>query len=69
MSKGLVLVTGATGFVGTEVSRQLIDAGYSVRGTSRSQGKIKDWEEFNPEYKSKMTCTLFLRGLFLSSSF
>ena len=59
MSKGLVLVSGATGFVGTEVVRQFVDAGYSVRGTARSWDKVKDWEEFNPEYKSKVECTFW----------
>ena len=31
-----VLVTGATGFIGAEIVRQLLDAGYSVRGTTRN---------------------------------
>ncbi|KAJ7499377.1 NAD dependent epimerase/dehydratase [Mycena latifolia] len=50
MGKGLVLVSGATGFVGTEVARQLADAGYTVRGTARSAAKIQDWKNANPEY-------------------
>ena len=56
MSKGLVLVTGANGFVGTAVTRSFADAGYLVRGTIRSQGKVKDWEKWNPEYKDKVEC-------------
>jgi dihydroflavonol-4-reductase len=35
-SKGLVLVTGATGFVAGHVIQQLLAAGYHVRGTVRS---------------------------------
>ena len=31
-----VLVTGATGFVAAEIVRQLLEAGYSVRGTTRN---------------------------------
>ncbi|TDL15600.1 NAD-P-binding protein [Rickenella mellea] len=54
MSRGLVLVTGATGFVGTEVAIAFLDAGYTVRGTARSQQKFNDWESFNPKYKGKI---------------
>ncbi|KAJ7477191.1 NAD dependent epimerase/dehydratase [Mycena galericulata] len=53
-SKGLVLVSGATGFVGTEVARQFVDAGYSVRATARSFTKIMDWKQANPEYAEKI---------------
>lgn len=48
--------SGATGFVGTEVTRAYVDAGYSVRGTARSQQKVAEWEEFNPEYKDRVEC-------------
>ena len=56
MSKGLVLVSGVTGFVGTEVARYFVDVGYTVRGTARSYGKIQDWERFNSEYQGKIDC-------------
>ncbi len=36
-----VLVTGATGFVAAELVKQLLDAGYSVRGTTRNVEKAK----------------------------
>jgi len=32
----LVLVTGATGFLGSHIVKQLLDAGYDVRGTVRN---------------------------------
>ncbi|MBI4500127.1 MAG: NAD-dependent epimerase/dehydratase family protein [Gemmatimonadetes bacterium] len=39
-----VLVTGATGFVGREVVRQLVDQGYYVRALSRPLGHIEALE-------------------------
>ncbi len=37
---GLVLVTGASGFVAKHVIGQLLNAGHDVRGTVRGQGKV-----------------------------
>jgi len=39
---GLVLVTGATGFVGKWTVIELLKKGYSVRGTIRSLGKVEE---------------------------
>jgi nucleoside-diphosphate-sugar epimerase len=39
MNKNTVLVLGATGGIGGEVARQLRDAGWQVRGLSRSAGQ------------------------------
>jgi len=36
---GLILVTGATGFIGTHAIKQLLEKGYRVRGTVRSLTK------------------------------
>jgi dihydroflavonol-4-reductase len=40
--QGLILVTGATGFVGKWVVIQLLQAGYHVRGTVRSLAKANE---------------------------
>ncbi|HIE22316.1 MAG TPA: aldehyde reductase, partial [Acidimicrobiia bacterium] len=36
-----ILVTGATGYVAAEIVRQLLDAGYRVRGTTRNVAKAE----------------------------
>jgi nucleoside-diphosphate-sugar epimerase len=38
----LILITGATGFIGSNVIQEALDAGYKVRGTSRSQEKADE---------------------------
>ena len=37
-----VLVTGATGYVAAEIVRQLLDAGYKVRGTTRDVARARE---------------------------
>ncbi|KAK4702327.1 hypothetical protein P7C70_g3894, partial [Phenoliferia sp. Uapishka_3] len=54
MSSDLVLVTGATGFIGTEVVLAYIEKGFKVRGTARSQAKIAEWEAKYPETKKNL---------------
>jgi len=39
--KGLVLVTGVTGFLGSQIAYQLLEKGYKVRGTVRSKANEK----------------------------
>jgi len=41
MSKGLVLVVGCTGFVGSHVVKALLQRGFSVRGACRNPGEAK----------------------------
>jgi dihydroflavonol-4-reductase len=43
--RGTILVTGASGFVGKWVVRDLLDAGYRVRGTVRSDAKAAQVRE------------------------
>ncbi|GAA5982782.1 hypothetical protein JCM10908_006785 [Rhodotorula pacifica] len=45
MSSQLVLVSGTSGFVGTEVTLQFLQKGFRVRGTVRSQDKADEWEK------------------------
>ena len=44
-SSTLVLVTGATGFVGTQVALNFLKHGFSVVGTARSQKKADEWSK------------------------
>ena len=37
-----VLVTGATGFIGLHCIHQLLEQGYAVRGTLRSQSRAQE---------------------------
>ncbi|HTJ56949.1 MAG TPA: NAD-dependent epimerase/dehydratase family protein [Devosiaceae bacterium] len=43
--KGIVVVTGVSGFVGKWVAIELLKAGYRVRGTVRSEGKAAQVRE------------------------
>ncbi len=43
------LVTGATGFVGSHIARQLIEAGYAVRAFYRSQKKLSQLADLELE--------------------
>lgn len=42
MSKGLIVVTGASGFIAKHIVLQLLDEGYAVRATVRSKGREGD---------------------------
>ncbi|KAI0777492.1 NAD-P-binding protein [Trametes elegans] len=42
ITSGKILVTGANGFIAAWTVKTFLDAGFSVRGTVRSQGKAED---------------------------
>ncbi len=44
-----IFVTGATGFIGTELLKQLIEAGHTVRGLARSEEGMKQVEAAGAE--------------------
>lgn len=44
-----ILVTGPSGFIGAHVFSQLIEKGYSVRGTVRSQAKADFFKKKYPD--------------------
>ncbi|XP_012945514.1 putative anthocyanidin reductase [Aplysia californica] len=57
MGDELVLVTGASGYLGTQVVKTLQEAGYRVRGTVRSvknEAKVKPLYELCPGAKHKL---------------
>lgn len=55
MSKGLVLVTGANGFIAARTVEALLQAGYSVRGTVRSIAKSQAIVSALSEYADAFT--------------
>ncbi|PLB48715.1 NAD dependent epimerase/dehydratase [Aspergillus steynii IBT 23096] len=54
MSTQHVLLTGANGFVASHILSILIDRGYSVTATVRSQDKADDIIKTHPEWKGKI---------------
>ncbi|KAK6384902.1 hypothetical protein LTS17_002465 [Exophiala oligosperma] len=52
MSK--VLLTGANGFLATHILSQLVDSGYEVTGTVRTESKAEDVFLAHPSFKSKV---------------
>ncbi|KAJ6494548.1 NAD-P-binding protein [Mycena sanguinolenta] len=52
MSRGVVLVTGINGFLGTYTALAFLEAGYTVRGTARSAAKAGDWINHFPQWEA-----------------
>ena len=61
-----VLLTGASGYIGLHCAKELIEAGYAVRGTVRSQAKAQEVRETLSE-ASVDTANLSLVALDLNS--
>ncbi|KAK0624213.1 hypothetical protein B0T14DRAFT_478330 [Immersiella caudata] len=55
MSKGLVLVTGANGYIAAKTVEAFLDAGYSVRGTVRRLSAGDEVAAALPQYASQLS--------------
>lgn len=50
-SKGLALITGATGYIGSATLAAFVNAGWQTRAIARSQEKADAWTKRNPGLK------------------
>ena len=55
---GKVLVTGASGYIAVWVLKALLDRGFSVRGTVRSESKREVLKEVFKTYGAKLECVI-----------
>ncbi|KAK3716885.1 hypothetical protein LTR37_006235 [Vermiconidia calcicola] len=63
----LILVTGATGFIGAHIVNEALKAGYKVRGTSRSEERAeytKKVFEYHPNYSTAVVSGFEQEGIF-----
>lgn len=63
----LILVTGASGFIGSHIVNEALAAGYKVRGTARSQekaDKTKSLFNHNPNYSTTIVTDFVHEGGF-----
>ncbi|KAL8955791.1 MAG: hypothetical protein Q9183_006524, partial [Haloplaca sp. 2 TL-2023] len=66
----LVLVTGISGYIGSHVADQLLQAGYRVRGTTRDENKaswVKDM--FEKKYGFKRVETVIVKDMAQEGAF
>ena len=54
VTSGTVLVTGANGFVAMWLIRKLLERGFAVRGTVRSENKVESLKQVFNEYGDKL---------------
>jgi len=66
LSKGLIAVTGASGYIGSWCVRDLVDSGYQVRGTVRS---LKKTEKVQHLIDMDAQVELFEADLMVNGSF
>lgn len=55
----LILVTGSTGYVASNLIHEAIEAGYSVRGTTRSVAKTETENAFDPDRYERVCVARF----------
>lgn len=54
LGRKLVLVTGATGFIGAHVVDELLRRGLRVRGTARSKAKAEEMLRTRPRFAGQL---------------
>jgi nucleoside-diphosphate-sugar epimerase len=63
----LILVTGASGYIGSHVVNEALEAGYKVRGTARSQEKCESTKKAfnnNPNYATAIVADFQVESAF-----
>ncbi|KAI9703368.1 MAG: hypothetical protein M1836_007936 [Candelina mexicana] len=62
----LILVTGASGHIGSHVVNEALEAGYKVRGTARSQEKCESTKNLmnNPNYSTAIVADFQIESAF-----
>src|SRR5438132_12269784 len=66
----LILVTGATGYIAAWIVRTLLDAGFAVRGTARSQSKANYLNKlFAKEVEAQKLATDIVEDIARSGAF
>lgn len=58
MSKGTILITGASGYLGGHLLKVALERGYNVRATARSNASTKKIADQFPEYASQISYTI-----------
>ncbi|KAJ2962388.1 hypothetical protein NQZ79_g2575 [Umbelopsis isabellina] len=69
MSGKLVLVTGPSGYVGAHVFQTLLEKGYTVRGTVRSEEKANQLKEDFAKYKSQIESFVIVEDIAKDGAF
>lgn len=69
MSDKLVLVTGASGYVGAHVFHTLLQKSYRVRGTVRSQEKARQLREDFAKYQSQIEDLVIVQDIAKDGAF